>query len=330
MVSVLGVVSKVGVLGSVVLKATGQEKMRRGVTLVDESQTSVELTLWGDTAESVDEVGAVNRVLLCRGVRVGDYGGRTLSTVGSSVLEWDPVLESAIRLKQMYMQGSVKEMNALTSGGGGGGGGDVTVVNIKTMNAVDDDTLVLAQGGKANYHVMHGILSAVPVRQVKEGHCNLYYRACTKLVGDRICGKKVGLKEGHEDVWMCADAHEENRLQCKYIVGAKFADATSEQFVRLFDDEAKKLIGMDADELDKWSFPEQERKLQVIIEALIFKPCVLKVRNKKEMYQDEERVNAVVLDLKILDAKDDAKWMLSFVNKFVGQVTITGQASNAL
>jgi replication factor A1 len=50
---------------------------KRELTLVDESEQSVRLTLWGSTAESFS--ASEGSIVAFKGVKVGDFGGRVSS-----------------------------------------------------------------------------------------------------------------------------------------------------------------------------------------------------------------------------------------------------------
>lgn len=62
--------------------------MRRELLIIDESGYSVRLTLWGTPAEDFD--GSQNPVLVIKGARLSDYGGRSLSSSLSSIMMIDP------------------------------------------------------------------------------------------------------------------------------------------------------------------------------------------------------------------------------------------------
>ncbi|KAJ1676810.1 Replication factor A protein 1, partial [Spiromyces aspiralis] len=79
-VDVLVVAQDVRELTSIVSRTTNNEIQKRDVQVVDESMYQVRLTLWGDDARSFE---AYDRpVVAFKGVKVGDFGGRTLSLPG--------------------------------------------------------------------------------------------------------------------------------------------------------------------------------------------------------------------------------------------------------
>ena len=62
-----------------------QELRKRDITIVDKSLAEINVTLWGGNAENFDPTG--NPVVAIKGVKVSDYNGVSLSTMGSSVIQ---------------------------------------------------------------------------------------------------------------------------------------------------------------------------------------------------------------------------------------------------
>ena len=76
MVDVIAVVKEVGEVSEITTKATGKQLKKRELTLVDRSEYTVRMTLWGNQAEhySAEE----HAIIAFRGVRVGGFGGQYL------------------------------------------------------------------------------------------------------------------------------------------------------------------------------------------------------------------------------------------------------------
>jgi replication factor A1 len=64
---------------------------------VDQSSQSVRLTLWGKQAESFTHDDAP--VIAFKGVKVGDYGGRSLSMFSSATMSVNPDINEAHALR---------------------------------------------------------------------------------------------------------------------------------------------------------------------------------------------------------------------------------------
>ncbi len=82
----------------------GDETRKRGILLRDQSGGSIELTLWGlqvsDPGDAIYSMvqNAERPVLAVKCARVGDFNGKTLSTVSSTVLRLQPNIVEAQQL----------------------------------------------------------------------------------------------------------------------------------------------------------------------------------------------------------------------------------------
>jgi hypothetical protein len=54
---VIGIILEIGQIGSIKLKQTGEEKERRAITIADETNASVNITMWGALARLEATVG---------------------------------------------------------------------------------------------------------------------------------------------------------------------------------------------------------------------------------------------------------------------------------
>ena len=82
------------------LKNGKGSKPKRNVTLVDQSGKQVALTLWDSLADEVLETHAASHdIVALRALRVSDYNGCSLNTTRSSVIQINPDMEEATKLK---------------------------------------------------------------------------------------------------------------------------------------------------------------------------------------------------------------------------------------
>ena len=68
------------------MQKTKKEMKKRVVTLVDQSQAEVGLTLWGATAINFDPP-ETHPVIALKGAKVTDFGGVSLAAWSSTVIE---------------------------------------------------------------------------------------------------------------------------------------------------------------------------------------------------------------------------------------------------
>lgn len=140
LVDVIGVVKSSGSLANITTR-TGRELTKLDLDLVDQSNTEVRTTLWAETAQAAAEKVASNPVVAIKGIRVGDFGGVSLSTTTSSQVAFNPDLPEAAALRQWFDAGGAQQVSRkLTSAGGGGGGPSTPLedIPIADRNTISD------------------------------------------------------------------------------------------------------------------------------------------------------------------------------------------------
>jgi replication factor A1 len=340
-VDIAGIVTNVGEVGLVTIKSTGKETPRRTVTMVDDSGCSIELTIWGERAEKLGEElkACQNPIVFVKGCRVGDFNTRSLSTAPSSQIEIDPDHPRSFELKAWWMKsGSRETITALSvqgsglgaQGGMGGPPGTSSPTDrttIQNMRADDVANLVASTGFAAmqngagrtvNSHLVKATIVHIPIRDTS----SLYYKSCMTEVDDgrggrRLCQKKAELQGG--DTYVCAEQHMNRSANPRYILSMRIQDPSGECLVRAFHDQGKAILGIDAAEID--SSPNPSVTQQLAIDKALFRPFVFKIRSKKEVHMDEERMNMVVSDVQPVNPNSDARYMLANIRQFLNRST---------
>lgn len=89
-VDVIAVVRHASEVSEIVsTKQSGRVMQKRELTLVDDSLSEVRITLWGDKATAQHDWHALP-IVAFKGVKVGDYGGRSLSSGMSTTMLINP------------------------------------------------------------------------------------------------------------------------------------------------------------------------------------------------------------------------------------------------
>ena len=120
-VDVIGICKSAADVTSIITKTTNRKLSKRELNLVDRSGREVTCTLWGAEAEGFD--GSNFPVVAIKGARVSDFGGRSLSTMMSSLLLVDPDIPEAHQLRGWFDNVGKNEQAASLSDQRGGGGG---------------------------------------------------------------------------------------------------------------------------------------------------------------------------------------------------------------
>ena len=99
-IDIVAVVHHCNDVSEITSKATQKTITKRELEIVDDSNMMVRLTLWGRQAEQFNH--ADNPVLAIKGVKVGEYGGRSLSVPNSASMQINPDMKDAHAVKGWY------------------------------------------------------------------------------------------------------------------------------------------------------------------------------------------------------------------------------------
>lgn len=104
------------------------------------------MTLWGRQAETFDPID--NPVVAVKGVKVSDFGGRSLSLVGTSSLSVNPDIPEAHRLRGWFdSQGRNQHFQSYSQSGGstGASSGGGKKDPLKYISQIKDEGLGLGE-----------------------------------------------------------------------------------------------------------------------------------------------------------------------------------------
>lgn len=259
---VIGVCKSAADAVTITTKA-GKELTKRDLTLVDQTLTEINLTLWGTKAETFD--GAGNPVVAIKGARVSDYSGVSLSALNSSTLQVNPDLPQTHSLKGWFdSEGSAAETSSLTqSRASGGAGGDFSGSggNVRTLADIRLDIQGREIGAKGEYFSATGFITTI----MKE---KALYQACGREVDGRSCNKKAKtfsfsplkikinydifpqVLDQNNGFYRCEKCNMEvDNFNWRLILSMSVCDATGQQWVNCFQEQAEAILGMSSQEL---------------------------------------------------------------------------------
>jgi replication factor A1 len=272
-VDTIGVLKEVGEVSEIISKNTGKPYNKRELTLVDDSHFSVRVTIWGKSAESFSAMP--ESVVAFKGVKVSDFGGKSLSLLSSGSISVDPDISEAHRLKGWYdSQGRGEtfstHQNSMGTVGAATGRQDQT----KTIAQVKDENL--GMGADPAYFN----LKATVVYIKQDTFC---YPACLK----ENCNKKV-IDQG-DGTWRCeACSINHPRPEYRYIMSINVNDHTNQAWLSCFDDVGRIIMGMTADQ----AMELRENDEAALSAAFDRANCIklnFRVRAKMDKYQENER-----------------------------------------
>ena len=273
-IDTIGVLKEVGETSQIVSKTTNKPYDKRELTLVDDTGYSVRLTIWGNTATNFD--ANTESVLAFKGVKVSDFGGRSLSLLSSGSMAIDPDIDDAHKLKGWYLgQGkndsflSHAQMGATMSAAGGRSDPQKTTMQVKEEN--------LGMGENADYFV-----TKATIVYVKPD--SFAYPACLKPE----CNKKV--VEIDPGQWRCEKCDITHpKPEYRYILSVNVSDYTGQIWLSCFDDVGRMIMGMTADELMRIKDEEEKTVGEQVFHDANCKTFTFKCRAKMDSFQDTQR-----------------------------------------
>ncbi|KZP17889.1 replication factor-a protein [Athelia psychrophila] len=291
---VIGVVKERADLSTIISKASSREITKRELTLVDKSEFSVRLTLWGKQAE--DYNADDNAIIACKGVKVGDFGGRSLSMFSSSTMSVNPENEDAFQLRGWFDAiGSGKSFqshqNAAGSGGAMGGGFNRTeirdLMDVK-QNQLGEDERVDFFSARAT--VMH----------IKSD--NMWYPACPS----QGCNKKVTDVGGS---WRCEKCDKSfDKPEHRYIMTMAVADWSCQAWLHGFNDTGVAVFGMPADELYEIK-ENDEARFNNILQKSTCGTFNFSCKAKSDTFNDRSRVRYGINRIATLNFREEAGYL---------------------
>lgn len=272
---VIGVLSDVGEVSEIVSKTTSKPYSKRELTLVDDTGYNIRLTIWGKVAESFD--ANPEAVVAFKGVKVSDFGGRSLSLLSSGSMNIDPDISEAHKLKGWYQaNGSSTQFQShantmATVGATSGGRKDDT----KTIQQVRDENLGHTED--TDWFTLKGTI--VYIKQD-----SFAYAACQT----EGCNKKVN--EFSEGQWKCEKCEKYwEAPKYRYVMSVNVSDHTGQIWLSCFDDVGQAIMGMSANELTALKEEGDERRVTEAFSDANCKSFMFKCRCKMDNYMDQQR-----------------------------------------
>ena len=271
-IDIIAVLKEVGNVDQIVSKTTQKPYDKRDLTLVDDSGYSVKFTVWGKSAVSFD--ANPESIIAAKGVKVSDFGGRSLSLLSSGSLTMDPDIQEAHKLKGWYdSQGRSENFAShsnMTSAGAAGGRQE----SLKTVAQVKDEQLGMSE--EPAYFTVKATI--VYIKQD-----NFSYPACST----EGCNKKV--VESGDGTWRCEKCEANHpRPSHRYVMSINVNDHTGQLWLSCFDDTGRGVMGMSADQLMELK-ESDTAAMEKGFEEANMRTWTFRCRAKMDTFQDQAR-----------------------------------------
>ena len=291
-VDLLAVVASVGEVGTIIAKKTGNELTKCEITVVDDSNSEVRCTLWGEEAKKCTDLFAGCPVVAFKSLRVSDFGGRSLGFSFSSSMVVNPKMPEAAALKNWFESGGVTAERKKMSTGGGGK--KDTFENRKTVASIKDETL--GYNEKPDWLAFKASINFI--KKDKEG--GPWYPACPNP--GEPCMQRYKVTQTSDSMWQCERCNKAYP-DCfrRFIFSMTIMDDTSTVWATVFDDQAKELLGQSADDMNKLFEAGDMASFNTAFDEVINTDWVFKAMVKAETVGEEQRVKTTIKEMYKMD-----------------------------
>ncbi|KAF7322414.1 Replication protein A subunit [Mycena chlorophos] len=294
---VIAIVKEATETNEIYSKASSRNITKRELTLVDQSQFQVRMTLWGKQAENFS---SKDQVIAFRNVKVGDFGGRSLSFFSSSSMSINPSTDEAFELRGWYdSAGKEQEFKAYASSGGGGAGGGGPAFKREEIKSIMD---IKAEGSSTSGDKAQYFSARATLLFVK--HENMWYPACK---GEN-CNKKVAEAGGE---WSCESCQKKwPSPEYRYIMSLACADHSEQAWLQGFNDVGEVIFDhRTATDLHQMKEDEGENKFQAFVQEHSCETYNFTLRAKLDEYNGQSRVRYGISKIMPIDYKEEMKYM---------------------
>lgn len=301
---IVAVLKDAGELGQIVTKQTQREMSKRDIVLVDQSAFSIRMTLWGKQAEDFN--APVESILAFQGVRVGDYQGRNLSMVSSSIMAVNPEIPEAFDLRGWYdTEGATVAIQSHSGAGSVGMGNQapITAESLKSIAQVRQEEL--GQSEKGDYFNLRATVVFVKNETFS-------YPACPT----ERCNKKM-VQDG-DDEWKCDKCDKTYPApDHRYLIQLTVNDHSGVMYLSGFNEVGQILLGTSANELIQLQHQEEDKFKKVISDATC-RTWDFVCRAKQEVYNDTPRTKYSIIRLGEVNWKEAGLGLADLIMKNYG------------
>ncbi|PWA96587.1 replication factor-A protein [Artemisia annua] len=306
LIDVIGVVQSVSPTMSIRRKIDNEAIAKRDIVIADDTNKTVVVSLWNtlatDLGQKLLDMADESPVVAIKSLRVSDFQGVSLSTVGKSIIEINPDTPDSQKLKSWYAsegkETSLETVGASLSPSMRNGGRSmytdrVTLDHITSNPSLGED--------KPVFFNTRACMSMIRAEQ------NMSYRAC------KTCNKKV--TESMDSGYWC-DTCQKNESDCslRYILSAKFSDVSGAAWFSVFSDDAEKIIGCSADDLDKMKSQDDSSEYQTQLKKASWVPHLFRVMVQPREYNNEKKQRITVKAVTPVDFAAESKFLLEEIS----------------
>uniref|UniRef100_A0A1J3HJW8 Replication protein A subunit n=2 Tax=Noccaea caerulescens TaxID=107243 RepID=A0A1J3HJW8_NOCCA len=308
LIDVIGIVQSVSPTMSIRRRNDNEMIPKRDITLADESKKTVVVSLWNDLATGLGQelldMADKHPVVAIKSLKVGDFQGVSLSTISRSNVVINPDSPEATKLKSWYdSEGKETSMSAIGSGmSPSANNGSRSMYSDRVCLSHFTSNPSLGEE-KPVFFNTRAYISFIKPDQT------MWYRAC------KTCNKKV--TEAMDSGYWCEGCQKKDEeCSLRYIMAVKVSDSTGETWFSAFNDEAEKIIGCSADELNKLKSEEGEvNEFQTKLKEATWSAHLFRVSVSQQEYNSEKRQRITVKGVSPIDFAAETRLLLQDISK---------------
>ncbi|GER38604.1 replication protein A 70 kDa DNA-binding subunit B [Striga asiatica] len=307
LVDVIGVVQSVSPTMSIRRKSNNETVPKRDITIADETKKTVVVSLWGDHATNVGQelldMSDKSPVVAIKSLKVGDFQGVSLSAVSKSIVVVNPETPEAKKLRSWY-DSEGKDTNLASVGDGlspsakGGArsmySDRVSLAHITSNPSLGED--------KPVFFCIKAYISYIKQDQA------MWYRAC------KTCNKKVTEAVG-SGYWCEGCQKNEDDCSLRYVMVVRVSDASGEAYLSVFNEQAEKIIGCSADELNEMRTQDGDSSYQMKLKDAMWVPHLFRVSVTPHEYNNEKKQRITIRAVAPVDYAAESKYLLEEIAK---------------
>ncbi|THU72612.1 hypothetical protein C4D60_Mb04t14040 [Musa balbisiana] len=306
-IDLIGIVQNVSSTLSIRRKSNNDTIPKRDITIADDSNKTVNVSLWNDLATDVGQqlldMVDTSPVVAIKCLKVGDFQGVSLSTLSRSTVVINPDLPETKKLRSWYdSEGKGTSMASI--------GSNLISPNSKTgsrsmyydrvfLSQITDDPTV---GQDKPAFSINVYVSFIKPDQT------MWYRAC------KTCNKKVTEAVG-SGYWCESCQKNDDRCSLRYIMVVKVSDPSGEAWLSVFNETAEKIMGCSADELDRVKTEEGDEKYQLKLKEATWVPHLFRVSVAYTEYMNDRRQRITVRAEAPVDCAAESRYLLEEIHK---------------
>ncbi|KAE8321404.1 hypothetical protein BDV39DRAFT_185810 [Aspergillus sergii] len=298
-IDVIGVLKEVAEVSQIMSKTTNKPYNKRELTLVDSTGFSVRLTVWGSTALNFNVTP--ESVIAFKGVKVSDFGGRSLSLLSSGSMTVDPDMEEAHKLKGWYDAQGRDEAFASHASMPGVATSTTKLEQFKTVAQVKEEQLGMSD------EVAYFSLKATVIYIKQDTMC---YPACLS----EGCNKKV--TELDPGQWRCERCDKTHpRPEYRYIMLISVSDHTGQLYLSCFDEVGRYMMGTSADQLMEIR-QNDEKAAGDIFQDANCRTWNFRCRAKIDNFGDQQRIRYQIVTAKPVNYSEEALRLANMIGSY--------------